>query len=106
MLGLACRFTLSLSSRRLGDGMTLAIFRALTVLTLALGCLPATNLTLATRILAVSLVPAEWLVALITPFAETNSRSSSNPSRTAPLQSILVLSYGSWFPLGPARGGS
>ena len=88
--------------------MTLAIFWAPAVRPLPPGCLPAMNFAHAIRLLAVPLVPAEWLVDLLAALAETDPwpLATIASGRTTLIQSTMVLSHGSWFPSGPARGGS
>jgi hypothetical protein len=88
--------------------MALPILQDPAVLPLAFGLLPATKRTQAIRLLAVPLVPATWLVGLLAALAEASPRPQTPiaSSRNTPIESILVLSHGSWCPLGPARGGS
>ena len=88
--------------------MALPVLRDPTVFPLTLGRLPATKGMQAILILAVPLVPTVGLVGLSTALAEADPRPQTPvaPGRTTPIQSILVLSHGSWCPLGPARGGS
>src|SRR3984893_171525 len=67
--------------------------------------LPAADLPLAFRVLAVTLVPTPWLVLPSAAFAQTDPRSRSSRTGTArPLCFIVVGAHGSAISQGTARG--
>ena len=69
-------------------------------------CLPAVDLPLTLRVLAVALVPAAGLILASTPLAETNPRARSAPSgRSAVLWRTLTGAHGRYCSQGKARGG-
>jgi hypothetical protein len=68
--------------------------------------LPAADLPLTLRVLAVALVPAAGLILASTPLAETNPRAWSAPSgRSAVLWRTLSGAHGRYCSQGKARGG-
>jgi hypothetical protein len=94
-----------LAARSLGLGVPGFDVGVLAMSGLALRRLPASDLPLAWRILAVALVPTPRLVLAPTPFAQANPRARSAPSgRTVVLSRTLTGAHGRCFSQGKSSG--
>ena len=96
----------SLAARFLGLGVPSSDPDVLTMPGLPPCCVPATNLLLALRILAVVLVVTPRLIFATTAFTQANPRARSAPSSRSPTSfRTLTIAHGSSLSQGKARGG-
>jgi hypothetical protein len=96
----------SLAARFLGLGVPSSDLDVLTMPGLPPRCLPATNLLLTLRMLAVALVVTPRLIFAATAFTQASPPVRSAPSsRSATSLRTLTIAHGSSFSQGKARGG-